>query len=157
MHRQATGCGVAQYRTTDRLLRRKRLQKRNKCHAHTAIRDFHTATILALATTIVLHPLYDGTMEVVGPCVACSLRSRVAPAPEVLCFAPLSIVMKQEPQKTEQAKNLKSPAFTRMAQQHHHENLSQHFQPRSDNRNGTQCYTPEPKHNSSSLHPHDVY
>ena len=36
--------------------------------------------------------------SVVGPCIACSLRSRVAPAPEILCFASLSIVMKQEPQ-----------------------------------------------------------
>ena len=35
--------------------------------------------------------------SVVGPCVACSLRSHVAPAPEILCFARLSIVMKQEP------------------------------------------------------------
>ena len=34
--------------------------------------------------------------SVVGPCFACSWRSRVAPAPEILCFAPLSIVMKQE-------------------------------------------------------------
>ena len=33
--------------------------------------------------------------SVVGPCIACSLRSRVVPAPEILCFAPLSIVMKQ--------------------------------------------------------------
>ena len=37
--------------------------------------------------------------SVVGPCIACSLRSHVAPAPEVFCFAPLSIVMKQEPRK----------------------------------------------------------
>ena len=74
---------------------------------------------------------------VVGPCILCSLRSgvalapeilffaplsivtkqepqkvpvlraRVAPAPEILCFAPLLIVMKQEPQKTKQAGNLK--------------------------------------------------
>ena len=33
--------------------------------------------------------------SVVGPCIAWSLRSRVAPAPEVLGFAPLSIVMKR--------------------------------------------------------------
>ena len=32
---------------------------------------------------------------VVGPCIACSWRFRVAPAPEVLCFAPPSIVSKQ--------------------------------------------------------------
>ena len=32
--------------------------------------------------------------SVVGPCIACSLRSRVAP--EILCFAPLSIVMKHD-------------------------------------------------------------
>ena len=36
---------------------------------------------------------------VIGPGIAWSLRSGVAPAPEILCFAPLSIVMKQEPQK----------------------------------------------------------
>ena len=34
---------------------------------------------------------------VVGPCILCSLRSGVALAPEILFFAPLSIVMKQEP------------------------------------------------------------
>ena len=45
--------------------------------------------------------------SVVGPCIACCSRSRVAPAPEILCFAPLLIVMKQEPQKTKQAGNLK--------------------------------------------------
>ena len=38
--------------------------------------------------------------HVVAPCIACSLRSRVDPAPEILFFAPLSIVTKQEPQKT---------------------------------------------------------
>ena len=61
-----------------------------------------------------------GCRSVVGPCIACSLRSRVAPAPEILCFVPLSIVMRQEPQKIKLARNLKSPPFTRMAQQHHH-------------------------------------
>ena len=40
--------------------------------------------------------------SVVGPYIACSLRSRVAPAPEILCFAPLSIVMRHEPQAQEQ-------------------------------------------------------
>ena len=33
---------------------------------------------------------------VVGPCIACSLRSGVALALEILFFAPLSIVTKQE-------------------------------------------------------------
>ena len=37
---------------------------------------------------------------VFGPCILCSLRSGVALAPEILFFAPLSIVTKQEPQKT---------------------------------------------------------
>ena len=60
----------------------------------------------------------------------CYLCSRVAlvdvvvPAPAFLCFARLSIVTKQEPQQTEQARNLKSSTFTRMAQQHHHESRS---------------------------------
>ena len=40
-------------------------------------------------------------------------------------FAPLSIVTKQEPQKTKLAMNLKSSTFTRIAQRHHHESLSQ--------------------------------
>ena len=44
--------------------------------------------------------------SVVGPCIACSLRSRVAPAPDIICFAPLSIVMKQEPQKKKQASRI---------------------------------------------------
>ena len=34
---------------------------------------------------------------VVGPCIACSLRSGVALAVEILFFAPLSIVKKQDP------------------------------------------------------------
>ena len=50
---------------------------------------------------------------VVGPCIACSLRSRVAPAPEILCFAPLSIAMKQEPLKTKQARNLTAACLGR--------------------------------------------
>ena len=45
---------------------------------------------------------------------------------EPLFFAPLSIVTNQEPQKTKQARNLKSSTLARMAQHHHHENLSQH-------------------------------
>ena len=35
---------------------------------------------------------------VVGPCILCSLRSGVALAPEILFFAPLSIVTKKKPQ-----------------------------------------------------------
>ena len=62
---------------------------------------------------------------VVGPCIACSLRFGVALAPELLYFAPLSIVTKQEPLKTKRARNLKSSTFTRMAQQHHHKWPSQ--------------------------------
>ena len=34
---------------------------------------------------------------VVGPCILCSLRSGVALAPEIIFFAPLWIVTKQEP------------------------------------------------------------
>ena len=85
-----------------------------------------------------------------GPCIAYCLCSRVGsvavavPAPTILCFAPLSIVtapelfapfmcynrkaeVEQEPQKIKQGRNLKSCAFTRMAQQHHQESLSQLF------------------------------
>ena len=58
---------------------------------------------------------------VVGPCTACSLRSGVALALVILFFVPLSIVTKQEPQKTKQTRNLKSSTFTGMAHQHHHE------------------------------------
>ena len=68
----------------------------------------------------------------VGPCIACSLRSGVALAPEILYFVSLSIVTKQELQKPNQARNLKPSTFTRMAQQHHHESLSQHVQPYSE-------------------------
>ena len=41
--------------------------------------------------------------SVVGTCIAYCLCSRVALAPEILYFAPLSSVTKQEPQKTQQA------------------------------------------------------
>ena len=45
--------------------------------------------------------------SVVGPCIACSLQSpRVAPAPEIRCFAPLSIVMMQELPRHKQLINL---------------------------------------------------
>ena len=49
------------------------------------------------------------------------LRARVALAPEILYLAPMLIVTKREPQKTKQAKTLKSSTFTRRAQQHHHD------------------------------------
>ena len=68
---------------------------------------------------------FGGSRPVVGPCNACSLRSGVALALEILFFAPLSIVMKQEPLKTCHARKLKPSTFTRMAKQHRHENLSQ--------------------------------
>ena len=45
---------------------------------------------------------------VVGPCIACSLRSGVALALEILFFVPLLIVTKQEPLKTKKAGNLKA-------------------------------------------------
>ena len=41
--------------------------------------------------------------SVVGPCIACSLRSGVALAPGILYFAPLSIVTKQEPATPQRA------------------------------------------------------
>ena len=48
----------------------------------------------------------------VGPCISCSLRSRVAPAPEILCFAPLSIVMRQEPLKKTHHSSINVNSFT---------------------------------------------
>ena len=44
----------------------------------------------------------------------------------LLCYNRKAEV-EQEPQKKKQVRNLESPTFTRMAQQHHHESLSQHL------------------------------
>ena len=66
---------------------------------------------------------------VVGPCILCSLRSGVALAPEILFFAPLSIVTKQEPQKTKQARNLKASTITATAKKESNKSLPSFFLP----------------------------
>ena len=49
---------------------------------------------------------------VVGPCIACSLHSGVALAAEILCFAPLSILMKHHSRENQK------PSATTAAVQH---------------------------------------
>ena len=44
----------------------------------------------------------------------------------------------------------KTPTLTGMAQQHHHENLSQNTSQCSCSSDETQCHDPEPKHNSNT-------
>ena len=44
----------------------------------------------------------------------------------------------------------RTSSLTRMAQQHHHENLSQYTSQYSGSSDETQCHDPEPKHNSKT-------
>ena len=52
--------------------------------------------------------------------------------------------------EVKQASNLEASTFIWMAQQHHHENLSDHFEQYSDSSDGSQCHALQPKHISDT-------
>ena len=68
----------------------------------------------------------------------------------VLLFTPEQEVTGEIP-KAQSCIADKTSTLTRMTQQHHHENLSQHTSQCSCSSDETQCHVPEPKHNSETL------